>query len=300
MNALVDSFLETKVAEQGVSGRTVEAYSSDLEAFFEYFPQKKVGEITRKDIQDYLQTLSERQFSERTQSRHLSAIREFFRFLFSEDIIKINPTDALISPKIGQALPKYLTEEEIVLLLTKAREKSVRLGTLVELLYATGMRVSELVCLPFSVITKELDFLQITGKGNKPRCVPMNEPAKEMLKSYLLEREMGLKRPSKWLFPSKAHEGHLTRDAVFKALKELAAEVGISPAKVSPHVFRHSFASHLVAHQADLRSVQQMLGHAEIATTEIYTHVQTQHLKKVIESAHPLSYNALRRKKKCT
>ncbi len=297
MNDLVEAFLEAKVAEQGVSVRTVQAYASDLESFFAAFPDKKINQLTRMDLQTYVQSLSLQHFSERTQSRHLSAIREFFKFLYSEGIVKNNPAEALTSPKVGHALPKYLTENEVVLLIDKAKEKSVRLGALLELLYATGMRVSELVCLPFSVITQELEFLRIVGKGNKERCVPMNPPARQALKEYLLEREIHLKRPSKWLFPSKSHEGHLTRDAVFKALKEVAVEAGIDPQKVSPHVFRHSFASHLVAHDADLRSVQQMLGHAEIATTEIYTHVQTEHLKKVIESAHPLSYNARKRKK---
>ena len=163
---------------------------------------------------------------------------------------------------------------------------------LLEVLYATGMRVSELVSLPVQSVLEQNQYISVLGKGNKERIVPLTAKAAKLLDEWLIEREFSLKkgRTSKWLFPSSSGSGHLTRDGFFKSLKKTAILAGISPEKVSPHVFRHSFASHLIAHNADLRSVQQLLGHADIATTEIYTHIQVDRLKKTVEKSHPLSY----------
>ena len=173
----------------------------------------------------------------------------------------------------------------------REKKKDFRLGVLLEVAYASGMRVSELVELPITSVLQENQMIMVTGKGGKQRMVPLNEMARIALDNWLLQRENYLKRgrTSKWLFPSKSSTGHYTRDAFFKALKELAILVDIEPKRVSPHVLRHSFASHLVAHDADLRSVQQMLGHSDIATTEIYTHVMEDRLKKIISEKHPLS-----------
>ncbi len=292
----IDAFLEMMVAERGSSLRTIEAYRRDLADVQGFLQAKGVDIVKAKspDLVDYMRSVAAQSLSPKTQARRLSAIHEFYRFLYSEDIIKKSPADYLQSPKIGKSLPKYLTEGEISQLIeTAAAQKDQRMYVMLEILYASGMRVSELVGLPVMAVTKDNQTISIVGKGSKERLVPMNEPARKALDKWLLIREMRLKRGrvSKWLFPSVGKSGHLTRDGFFKALKETAMVAGIHPDKVSPHVFRHSFASHLIAHDADLRSVQKMLGHAEIATTEIYTHILQDRLKKTVEKSHPLAYS---------
>ncbi len=295
MNKHIEAFLEMMAAERGASLRTVEAYRRDLEDVDAFLKAraKELHKVKRADLEAYMHTVVQNHLSAKTQSRRLSAIREFYRFLYSEDIIKKNPADYLLSPKVGKSLPKYLSESEIGRLLDVAAHKNRRMKTLLEVLYASGMRVSELVSLPVSSVLKDANSITVIGKGNKERIVPLNEIARQALDQWLMLRELLLKkgRTNKWLFPSRSSSGHLTRDGFFKALKEIAVEAGISPERVSPHVFRHSFASHLIAHDADLRSVQKMLGHADIATTEIYTHVLEDRLKKTLEKSHPLAYN---------
>ncbi|MBQ7413638.1 MAG: site-specific tyrosine recombinase XerD [Alphaproteobacteria bacterium] len=296
VQADIEAFLEMMVAERGASPRTVEAYRRDLrdlEAFL-HMRQISLKQVKRGDLATYIQQLAVSGLAPKTQARRLSAIREFYRFLFSENRIAKNPSDYLLSPKIGKSLPKYLSEAEVATLLNTAQNEDKRLYTLLEVLYATGARVSELVGLPVTAIDENQQTLTILGKGNKERIVPLNEPAVRALDVWRMERESVLPvgRINKWLFPSKSHSGHLTRDGFFKHLKKIALLAGIPPEKVSPHVFRHSFASHLVAHDADLRSVQKMLGHADIATTEIYTHVLPDRLKKIVENSHPLSYSS--------
>ena len=291
----IEAFLEMLVAERGSSSRTVESYRRDLfdlEAFL------KCKEITlskakKTDLEAYMRQLAVNGLAPKTQARRLSAIREFYRFLFSENKISKNPTDYLLSPKIGKALPKYLSEEEVDTLLNQSKKEDDRIYTLLEVLYATGLRVSELVGLPVSAFNQTDAVLRVLGKGNKERIVPLNEPAVRALDRWLIIRENDLPvgRINKWLFPTHAKEGHLTRDGFFKHLKQVALAAGVPAEKVSPHVFRHSFASHLIAHEADLRSVQKMLGHADIATTEIYTHVLPERLKKIVEKSHPLAYS---------
>lgn len=293
-NKYIDSFLDILVAERGASVRTIAAYGKDLSDTAAFLSVHGV-DITRAkhtDLEEYMHTVAQNGLSAKTQSRRLSALREFYRYLFSENIIKKNPADYLESPKIGKSLPKYLSEAEITALIDTATHTDIRLKTLLEVLYASGMRVSELVCLPLLAVTKDNKMICVLGKGNKERFVPLNEPAAMALSEWIIVREIQLKRPSKWLFPSKsAKDGHLTRDGFFKALKQVALHAQIDPERVSPHVFRHSFASHLIAHDADLRSVQKMLGHADIATTEIYTHILEDRLKKTVEKSHPLSYS---------
>lgn len=291
----IDSFLDVMVAERGASPRTITAYGKDLTDAATFLKVHGVDMVRAKhtDLEQYMHTTLQNGLSAKTQSRRLSALREFYRYLFSENIIKKNPADYLESPKIGHSLPKYLSEAEINALIETAAHKNIRIKTLLEVLYASGMRVSELVCLPLLAVTKDNKMICVMGKGNKERFVPLNEPAAVALNQWLIVRETILKRPSKWLFPSKgAKDGHLTRDGFFKALKQIALHAGIDIERVSPHVFRHSFASHLIAHDADLRSVQKMLGHADIATTEIYTHILEDRLKKTVEKSHPLSYSA--------
>ncbi len=292
----IDAFLEMMIAERGSSLRTVEAYRRDLTDLTAFFLARNIDIIKAKstDLMDYMRSVAAQAMSPKTQARRLAAIHEFYRFLYSEDIIKKSPADYVQAPKIGKSLPKYLTEEEVAILIDTAAKHSVRMHVMLEILYASGMRVSELVELPVMAVTKDNQTISIVGKGSKERLVPMNEPARKALDKWLLHREMKLNRGrvSKWLFPSNGKSGHLTRDGFFKALKDIAIMAGIDSKKVSPHVFRHSFASHLIAHDADLRSVQKMLGHAEIATTEIYTHILQDRLKKTVEKSHPLAYSS--------
>lgn len=296
----IDAFLDVMVAERGASVRTIAAYGKDLTDLNGFLSARGIDlrKATRTDLEEYMHSIVKAGLSAKTQGRRLSALREFYRYLYSEDLIKKNPADYLQSPKIGQSLPKYLTENEVKRLIDKADENDVRMKTMLEVLYASGMRVSELVGLTVLAVTKDNKTITITGKGNKERIVPLNEPAAVALNEWLIHRELSLKRGrvSKWLFPSSGKEGHLTRDGFFKALKKIALAADIDPERVSPHVLRHSFASHLVAHDADLRSVQKMLGHADIATTQIYTHILQDRLKKTVENSHPLAYSATKGK----
>ena len=296
MQNKTDAFLEMMVAERGSSPRTIESYRRDLADLEGYLKAHgtPIIKAKRADLEGYLHQLAASGLAQKTQARRLSSMREFYRFLFSENSIQQNPTDYLISPKIGKSLPKYLSEEEVERLLAEAEGEEKRVYTLLEVLYASGLRVSELVGLPVTAADLENQTLRVIGKGSKERVVPLNTRAIKAIEKWMVAREQILPvgRVNKWLFPSKAAAGHLTRDGFFKHLKQIAKKAGVQPEKVSPHVFRHSFASHLIAHEADLRSVQKMLGHADIATTEIYTHVLPERLKKIVEKSHPLSYNA--------
>ncbi len=290
----LDAFIEMMMAERGAAKNTVSAYKTDIISFFK-FAKKTEKEIVRKDEQNFISYLHSYKNSPRTQSRKLSSLREYFKFLYSDGIINIIPTEDIESPKIEKTLPKYLSEGEVIAIIgtikSMERENKIRLLALLELDYATGMRVSELVSLPLSAFNPKKDFLIIKGKGDKERIVPINDNAKKSLIEYIKIRDLYLKgnRESKWMFPSFSRSGHLTRDGFYKMIKEVALNAGIDPQKVSPHVLRHSFASHLIAHNANLLSVQQMLGHSDVKTTEIYTHIQDDRLKELVNTAHPLS-----------
>jgi integrase/recombinase XerD len=222
-------------------------------------------------------------------------MRQFYKFLVADGIRGDDPTADLDTPGLGRSLPKVLSEPEVAALIAAARtwpgNEGVRLICLVELLYATGMRISELVTLPLAAAQRDPRFLVISGKGGRERVVPLSEPSRLALTGYLACREGFLPdtRPARWLFPSRGRSGHLTRQRSGQLLKELAVKAGLDPARLSPHVLRHAFASHLLDHGADLRSVQQMLGHADIATTQIYTHVLSDRLRNLVETAHPLA-----------
>jgi len=231
----------------------------------------------------------------RTLARRLSAMRQFFRFLVSDGTRLDDPTSGLDTPRLGRPLPKILGEAEVERLIAAAAawpdEEGARLRCLLELLYATGLRVSELIGLPLAGAQRDPRFLLVRGKGGRERVVPLSAPARQALTAYLECRSHFLpnNQASRWLFPSRGADGHLTRQRCGQLLKELALAAGLDPARLSPHVLRHAFASHLLDHGADLRSVQQMLGHADIATTQIYTHVQSERLRRLVESAHPLA-----------
>ncbi len=290
----LEIFIEMMLAERGASKNTVNAYKTDIISFFK-FTKKDEKKISKTDVQDFLKYLHSYKSSPRTQARKLSSLREYFKFLYSERIRNDIPTEDIESPKLDKSLPKYLSEGEIISIIgtvkSLERENKARLIALLELDYATGMRVSELVTLPLSAFNPKQNYFIIKGKGEKERVVPINDIAKHALIDYLKVRDLHLKngRESKWMFPSHSKAGHLTRDGFYKMVKEIAIKADINPDKVSPHVLRHSFASHMVANNANLLSVQQILGHSDVRTTEIYTHILDDRLKELVNTAHPLS-----------
>lgn len=279
----IDIFLESLSAEHGRSKRTLDSYACDLRHADENLPSGLMG-ATANDIQKYLANLPERASSI---ARHASALRGFYKFLMLEKIITENPTANLELPKRARTLPKFLSVSEIELLISSAGDtkNATRLRAMLELVYASGLRVSELCELP---MTANLgDKLLIHGKGAKERFVPMHDRAQNALHKWL---ELRGDDKSKYIFPSNGKTGHITRDGFFKILKKCAVLAGIDPARVSPHVLRHSFASHLLAGGANLRAIQTMLGHEDISTTQIYTHVLPEKLKETVKQHHPLGH----------
>ena len=310
----VDSFLDMLTTERGAALNTRHAYWRDLADVSLYLRAQRSKEIdaaTTDDLKSYLQDLSNKihvkgqnknQIAVRTVARRLSALRQFYRYLISENIRKEDPTSTIDSPKQTRTLPKTLSEGEVDTLIKVAGEQggaeSVRLVCLLELLYATGLRVSELVGLPTAAIAEGNQFIMVEGKGGRERMVPLSETAQKALAEYMNVRGQFVSgeesaRQSKWLFPSRTSDsGHLTRQRFAQLLKDLARAAKIEEDRVSPHILRHAFATHLLSNGADLRAVQKMLGHADIATTQIYTHVIGKKLKKTIEEAHPLAKRA--------
>ena len=295
---LIMAFAETITAERGAAANTVAAYTRDLEDFGFFLDSRRrtFENAELKDLRAYMVFTAQKGMAEKTQARRLSALREFYKYLYTEKIRKDNPSEALDSPRLKRALPKYLSESEINRLFDAIDQitpsgKAVRMRALLEILYASGLRVSELVTLPANVANIKENFLIVRGKGSKDRMVPLTDVAKQALRDWIPEREKALPkgRSSRWLFPSTSKTGHLTRESFFLELKELALKADIPAERVSPHVIRHSFASHLVAHDADLRTVQQMLGHSDIATTQIYTHILDNRLKSSVEKSHPMA-----------
>ncbi len=278
----IDVFLEALSAEKGRSEKTLVSYASDLNLADAALPNGLLN-ATESDIQNYLTSLPDKPSSI---ARKASALRSFYKFLMVEKIITVNPTKNLELPKRTRPLPKLLSTDEIDLLISSAGDikTSVRLRAMIELLYASGLRVSELCELPLTAILG--DHLLIHGKGAKERMVPMHIGAITALQKWLDLRDAP---ESKYVFPGTGKSGHITRDGFFKLLKKCAVLAGIDPAHVSPHVLRHSFASHLLSHGANLRAIQTMLGHEDISTTQIYTHVLPEQLRETVENYHPLS-----------
>jgi integrase/recombinase XerD len=283
----IDIFLESLSAEKGRGLKTLEAYGRDLRQAVD-----AVGDLARAtegDLRDFLASLSKKGLSPGSLARKLSALRGFYRFLMLEKIVDKNPAAGLEAPKRRKKLPVVLSREEIDLLISQAGDfrNSARLRAMLEIMYASGLRVSELCEMPLSAI---LDGrLLIRGKGNKERIVPMHAEAMESLDRYLEVRDHFCRGESKFVFPGTGATGHVTRDAFFKLIKKCAVLAGIDPGRVSPHKLRHSFASHLLAGGANLRAIQTMLGHEDISTTEIYTHVLPEKLKREVFEHHPLA-----------
>ena len=284
-------------AERGAAPLTLAAYKNDLLnlAGFLAADRATLEQADRASLHVYLSSPATARLAPRTLARRISAMRQFYKFLLLEGVRQDDPTTELDTPRLGRPLPKILSESEIKAVIDAAQgwpgQEGIRLSCMVELLYATGLRISELVTLALAAARRHPRFLVVSGKGGKERVVPLSEPGRAALHRYLECREEFLSdtRPSRWLFPSRARAGHLTRQRAGQLFKELAIKAGLDPDRLSPHVLRHAFASHLLDHGADLRSVQEMLGHADIATTQIYTHVETERLRKLVESAHPLA-----------
>lgn len=295
-NEAVNRFLEMMSAERGASANTLEAYGRDVEEFLTYCGGLALKEISRDDVGDFVQYLGREGRSPKTVARKLSVVREFFKFLYTEKDIKDNPAADVLTPKQEKPLPKFLSEDEIKRLIAAAKEcsgpKGRQMTAMLELMYASGLRVSELVSLPENCINFDRRQVFVRGKGSKERVVPVAPAAIQAVFDYLEQRDCFIRegRRSIWLFPSKSsRSGHISRDTFFRRLKELAVKAGIYPSRVTPHVLRHSFATHLLNHNADLRSVQKMLGHESINTTEIYTHILSDKLLETVQKLHPLA-----------
>jgi integrase/recombinase XerD len=307
---LIGLFLDMLAAEQGAGPNTLDAYRRDLTDFSQFIAAAGQGfaGVGTETLRAYLADLDSRGFKPSSAARRLSAMRHLFRFLLNERIRRDDPAAILSGPKRGRGLPKVLSIGDVDRLLVRAkalaeapeasglqRLRAMRLYCLLEVLYATGLRVSELVALPLSASRRDLRMIVVRGKGNKERLVPLNEASRQAMADYLAA--MAALNPdrqksaasSKWLFPSFGESGHLTRQHFARDLKELAASAGLAPRLVSPHVLRHAFASHLLHNGADLRIVQTLLGHTDISTTQIYTHVVEERLKSLVRDLHPLA-----------
>lgn len=291
----IDLFLDMMLAERNAADNTRQAYARDLTHAETCLTEEGVSlaQANEEDIRHYI--IHElRDVSEKTQARRLSSLRQYYRFLASEKIRDDDPTRNIDAPKQKKSLPKYLSEDEVMSLIrcveVKDGAEGVRMRALLELLYATGLRVSELVSLPVNAVSFERGMVQVVGKGDKERMVPLGDHAVAALQAWMKFRPTGKKqkRPTGFMFPSpRSKTGYLTRQRFFQMLKALGIEAGISPERLSPHVLRHAFATHLIEHGADLRSVQTMLGHADIATTQIYTHVANERLTQTVIEHHP-------------
>ena len=295
----VDSFLEMMAAERGAAGNTVAAYRRDADDLLEFLSSlpdwPALGAVEDRHLRLYLSSLAARGLSPRTTSRRIAALRQLFGFLVAEGMRDDDPFARIDPPRRGRPLPSLLSEDEVARLLAAAKTRpgirGLRLHALLELLYASGLRVSELVSLPVGALAGDRNLISVRGKGAKERLVPIGEPARAAIAAYLPHRHKFAPggATSKYLFPSRSREGHLSRAHFARELKALAGECGLDATRVSPHVLRHAFATHLLAHDADLRSVQRMLGHADLATTEIYTHLVDERLKRLVEAHHPLA-----------
>ena len=307
---LINLFLDMMAAEQGAGDNTLDAYRRDLTDFSEFLGScgQSFASAETQALRDYLADLDARGFKSSSVARRLSAMRHLFRFLLNERIRSDDPAAILSGPKRGRGLPKVLSISDVDRLLVQAkaqaevpeasgpqRLRTMRLYCLLEVLYATGLRVSELVALPLSASRRDTSMIVVRGKGNKERLVPLNQASRQAMADYLAAMEAIKPQTkknaaaSKWLFPSFGESGHLTRQHFARDLKELAASAGLAPRLVSPHVLRHAFASHLLHNGADLRIVQTLLGHTDISTTQIYTHVVEERLKSLVRDLHPLA-----------
>ncbi|HAX91431.1 MAG TPA: site-specific tyrosine recombinase XerD [Rhodospirillaceae bacterium] len=303
----IEPFLDMMLAERGAAANTRAAYARDLADAASYMESKrktKLEKASEDDIRAYIMH-ELRAAAARTQARRLSSLRQFYRFLASEKMRDEDPTRNIDAPKLGKSLPKYLSEKEVLALIKVVKKvkgyDGARLRAMLELLYASGLRVTELVSLPIGAVLFDRGVVQVRGKGGKERVVPLGDPAVVAVKEWMEYRKISAAEEkksasatrvaaSRFLFPSSSSKtGYITRQRFFQMLRQVGIEAGLAPDRLSPHVLRHAFATHLIEHGADLRSVQTMLGHADIATTQIYTHVATDRLAKTVSEHHPLA-----------
>jgi integrase/recombinase XerD len=297
-------FLDMLAAERGASKNTLEAYRRDLDDYLAYLKEVdcQPDNAASATVRGFMASLEERGLKATSAARRLSAVRQFHKFLYVEGYAPADPTAAVSAPKRGRALPKVLSVTEVDRLLQVAYEgvqhpeatpaerlQAARMACLLELLYATGLRVSELIALPRSAAKTRDRFLVVRGKGAKERLVPLTDAARDAARAYLALLEEQKKAAGTWLFPADSESGHLTRQAFARDLKGVAGAAGLRADKISPHVLRHAFASHLLQNGADLRVVQELLGHSDISTTQIYTHVLDERLKSMVRDLHPLA-----------
>lgn len=300
---LVRAWGNMMLAEKGASANTLEAYIRDLSDFAVYLQKKKItiDEAQTEDLRLYLKMLDERAMASSTRARKLSAFRGFYKFLVNENMRQDNPALGLSSPKLGQSVPKFLSYDEVDTLFALAEKNDtvagLRMRCMLEIMYGTGLRVSEMVSMPLSAVRRDFQFIIIRGKGDKERSLPLTEPAAELIKQWLLVRDFTApqktirngRTSSPYLFPSRGKEGHISRIRFFQMIKDLGIEADIDPKRISPHVLRHSFATHLLSNGANLRQLQIALGHSDISTTQIYTHVLDERLKNMVQDLHPLA-----------
>ena len=300
----IETFLDAMAAEQGAALNTLSSYSRDLSDFADWLARRSLTltNAQRADVESYLVHCDAQGLATSTRARRLSSIRQLFRFAFEEGWRGDDPAGAIRGPGRARKLPGTLTEGAVDLILAAARDTGrseadrLRNTCMIELLYATGMRITELVSLPVAATRGDPRMILVQGKGGKERMVPLSPPAREALQAWLTCRDAADEklvakgaRPSLFLFPSRGKAGHISRQAVFLALKSMAAQAGVDPSEVAPHRLRHAFATHLLAGGADLRAIQTLLGHADISTTEIYTHVLDQRLADLVLTHHPLA-----------
>lgn len=299
----LDSFLEMMAAERSVAKNTLRSYALDLNDYFQFLDQKSPLLALRADVEGYLQGLAKRAMAATTQARRLSSLRQYYQFLISEQLIAEDPTTCVEGPRLSRSLPKVLEVDEVEALLKVAQTddspQGLRFYALMEILYASGLRVTELVALPMALIPQNFDLLKrhqvliVKSKGGRERLVPLGEMAITALERYLTVWPQFLANAGpqghKWLFPSRGKLGHLTRHRFFQLIKEAALQSGLNPERVSPHVIRHAFATHLLQRGADLLTIQKLLGHADIATTQIYTHIAPEHVIRLVKEYHPLA-----------
>ena len=292
----INLFLDMITAEKGSSHNTAVSYQYDLIQFFD-ITKTNARNITRKHISDYVQELANLHYAPKSQARKLSAVREFCKFLLQEKILTDNPCLNIITPKLEKKIPNFLSPSQIKILIETAKKQPnfsiKRIGVMINLMFATGLRVSELIQLSENSINYDKKIVTVIGKGNKERIIPIAEHARNDVRDYAnTYRQVFIKKRkvSAWLFPSlRSASGHITRDAFFKCLRTLAINAELNPDIISPHTLRHSFATNLINNDSDLRSVQKMLGHENIATTEIYTHILKEKLADTVMKKHPLA-----------
>ena len=297
--ALIEAFLEMMSAERGASDNTLAAYRRDLDDIRSFLRSRgdELAVAPTAALRAYLEHTAAQGFATATQARKLSALRQFYKFLYAEGLRGDDPSSTIDAPRKAPTLPKVLSERDTGRLLDQAEKEAdagdisaIRMHALIEVLYATGLRVSELVSLPLAVATRDERYFLVRGKGGRDRMVPLSPKAKQAMKLW---RDTRATVPgfedSQWLFPATSQSGYLPRQVFARDLKALAARSGMASTRISPHILRHAFASHLLQNGADLRSVQQLLGHADISTTQIYTHVLEERLVELVREHHPLA-----------